>query len=791
MAMNQGSGKKRAWDTMKSASRRPPLAEDFNANGKNGSKPYDGVLAPRNFNSPVSANSFYGAQNSISSSSPAPLAANKQHTSVKTYSKLKTLSPRRSLLDGLEGVDSYAASVLRESRNVVRDSSVFKPPASPARELVVPPEKIGFPNIGNTCYFNAVLQCLFALPSFVESVLEWCHQIDSAHTVSEDDKENFRDGKYRLLRATRMLAKTKMAGKQNEVRPALIALRDAFVSTQKDFAGFEQHDAQEFLGFYFESLQREAADFVSERDCGGGGCCVPDALEESDVSDAWVTIEEENLATTNHETRDEASATERSEGAGDETESAKAKNPNNVVETSLKEGPNAKPDPEELPTPVTSNFLFKTRLTRLCGKCDKSTETITKNLILPLHLPTSEEEEGKAESTEDKSPAFARTGGLQKLLRRALSTTLERTCDHCSEKLSASASEERMMNLPRHLLLLLPRVYYSRSKGDAAKVRSWVRIPPMLNLTNFVDDGGGDGDGDSELFKYVDLGMRDKLRAKEKEDKPTVKVLLPTGTGTSSSDTSGGTAETAIDLSADTSATSASCSSTEKPDVLGFNDSLSEDDALKRAMAISLEDSMSSEVGEGGAISRMTEEEQLRKAIEDSLKWAEDEAWPTKTEGPTKTPDVSPIKRCVVSPPSSFSVAPIIFPEEEDSLESHPRFKKQRMEKGQESDGKASSAAPAAIQINPDHEYRLTGVVSHLGDRANAGHYVADVCTRKGWRRYNDTLIRPTDPADKSNCSALNGYLFFYTHDAYLPKGNAAAGTQMGFNPEESESAHP
>ena len=61
---------------------------------------------------------------------------------------------------------------------------------------------------------------------------------------------------------------------------------------------------------------------------------------------------------------DEASATERSEGAGDETESAKAKNPNNVVETSLKEGPNAKPDPEELPTPVTSNFLFKTRLTR-------------------------------------------------------------------------------------------------------------------------------------------------------------------------------------------------------------------------------------------------------------------------------------------------------------------------------------------------------------------------------------------------------------------------------------------
>ena len=52
------------------------------------------------------------------------------------------------------------------------------------------------------------------------------------------------------------------------------------------------------------------------------------------------------------------------------------------------------------------------------------------------------------------------------------------------------------------------------------------------------------------------------------------------------------------------------------------------------------------------------------------------------------------------------------------------------------------NVAPTSIQINPDHEYRLTGVVSHLGDRANAGHYVADVCTAKGWRRYNDTLIR-------------------------------------------------
>ena len=62
-----------------------------------------------------------------------------------------------------------------------------------------------------------MLQCLFALPAFVESVAEWCDLIDAR---DGSDKENVtgKEGRYRLLRATRMLAKAKMAGKQGEVR---------------------------------------------------------------------------------------------------------------------------------------------------------------------------------------------------------------------------------------------------------------------------------------------------------------------------------------------------------------------------------------------------------------------------------------------------------------------------------------------------------------------------------------------------------------------------------------------
>jgi ubiquitin C-terminal hydrolase len=73
----------------------------------------------------------------------------------------------------------------------------------------------------------------------------------------------------------------------------------------------------------------------------------------------------------------------------------------------------------------------------------------------------------------------------------------------------------------------------------------------------------------------------------------------------------------------------------------------------------------------------------------------------------------------------------------------------------------------ASAKLNPDHEYRLTGVVNHLGDLANMGHYVADIFAKGRWRRYNDTHIRPIATEEMLNRSSVDGYLFFYTHDAY------------------------
>ena len=39
---------------------------------------------------------------------------------------------------------------------------------------------------------------------------------------------------------------------------------------------------------------------------------------------------------------------------------------------------------------------------------------------------------------------------------------------------------------------------------------------------------------------------------------------------------------------------------------------------------------------------------------------------------------------------------------------------------------------------------------------------------KRGWRRYNDTSITSITDKKMHECAAVNGYLFFYTHDAYF-----------------------
>ncbi|ELV09456.1 ubiquitin carboxyl-terminal hydrolase 26 [Tupaia chinensis] len=66
-----------------------------------------------------------------------------------------------------------------------------------------------------------------------------------------------------------------------------------------------------------------------------------------------------------------------------------------------------------------------------------------------------------------------------------------------------------------------------------------------------------------------------------------------------------------------------------------------------------------------------------------------------------------------------------------------------------------------------DPTYRLIGVVSHLGNTPNSGHYVSDAYDfeRQLWFSYNDLQVSNIQEAGMQQARLCTGYIFFYMHN--------------------------
>ena len=133
-------------------------------------------------------------------------------------------------------------------RNVLKEEGVW----DAAFESFVKDKKggkRGLNNLGNTCYLNSTLQCLFHCSKFTHAILQ---------------SSNFLNGKYisnkcrtgvfyaDLFRAALNFIKMILAKDDNPFSPT--DLVQAGWSTFPFFRGFEQHDAQEYLSALLESL---------------------------------------------------------------------------------------------------------------------------------------------------------------------------------------------------------------------------------------------------------------------------------------------------------------------------------------------------------------------------------------------------------------------------------------------------------------------------------------------------------------------------------------------------------
>ena len=102
---------------------------------------------------------------------------------------------------------------------------------------------VGILNVGNTCYFNSLLQVYFHIPGFVEKVLKF--------KVPEPDEE----GKFKCVSELQMAFAKMIRGNQKFVNPSgvLENLKNAYGDSIR-FAAGEQNDVHEFHMQFIESL---------------------------------------------------------------------------------------------------------------------------------------------------------------------------------------------------------------------------------------------------------------------------------------------------------------------------------------------------------------------------------------------------------------------------------------------------------------------------------------------------------------------------------------------------------
>ncbi len=152
---------------------------------------------------------------------------------------------------------------------------------------------------GNTCYLNAVLQCLFSVPSFASDIRDWvpprappanannnannnadnnANNNTNNNNNGDDDEEKENRQPFPVMVATQRLLKLKEAAQKSGLELALKSFKNAFTALRTDFRGFHQHDAQEFLLQYLEILEREWMESSNEE--VDGAKSVNEAIDE-------------------------------------------------------------------------------------------------------------------------------------------------------------------------------------------------------------------------------------------------------------------------------------------------------------------------------------------------------------------------------------------------------------------------------------------------------------------------------------------------------------------------------